>query len=179
MSHPILILGAGLAGLSLARTLTTHRIPFRIFEASPQIRKQSYGITLLSWVYEPLVNKLQLAESEAELKKRTATDSPVGGCGVINNYVTDAHTGATLRPSHGNEMGGPRSYRCSRSKIGHLLMQGLNIEFGNKLVRVETTSSGVFVHFEDGRTAQGSLVVGADGVHSVGKLLLLVVSQVT
>jgi len=34
-------------------------------------------------------------------------------------------------------------------------------------VRVEQTASDATAHFEDGRTATGDLVVGADGIHSV------------
>ena len=167
MTQPVLILGAGLAGLSLARKLSAHSIPVRIFEASPQLRKPSYGITLLSWAYEPLANSLKLG-SVADLRAATATDSLVGGLGVINTPFKDALTGATL-VSHSSSEQNEQSYRCSRFRLSTLLMQGLHVEVGHKLEKVQTNSTGVMVHFVGGQTAEGSLAVGADGVHSAGQ----------
>ena len=169
MAQPVLIVGAGLAGLSLARTLSSHRVPVRIFEASPEIRKYSYGITLLSWAYQPLASTLKLGSVE-ELKAATATDAQVGGSGLISAQVKDAYTGATLLSDPPREPKAPQSYRCSRSKLGQLLAQGLDIEFGCKLDRVEQKASGMQLHFEGGKTAEGSLIVAADGIHSVGEL---------
>lgn len=169
MVQPVLIVGAGLAGLSLARTLSSYRVPVRIFEASPEIRKYSYGITLLSWAYQPLVSNLKLGSLE-ELKAATATDAQVGGSGLISAQVKDAYTGATLLSEPLREPKAPQSYRCSRSKLGQLLAQGLDIEFGCKLDSIEQKASGVQLHFEGGKTAEGSLIVAADGIHSVGNL---------
>src|SRR5262249_50407402 len=42
-----------------------------------------------------------------------------------------------------------------------------------RCVRVEQTASDATAHFEDGRTATGDLVVGADGIHSVIRRALL------
>ncbi|KAL0031237.1 hypothetical protein WJX77_010786 [Trebouxia sp. C0004] len=172
MAQPVLIVGAGLAGLSLARTLSSYRVPVRIFEASPEIRKYSYGITLLSWAYQPLVSTLKLGSVE-QLKAATATDAQVGGSGLISAQVKDAYTGATLLSESPREPKAPQSYRCSRFKLGQLLAQGLDIEFGCKLDRVEQKASGVQLHFEGGKTAQGSLIVAADGIHSVVRKGLL------
>ncbi|KAA6424607.1 MAG: FAD binding domain-containing, partial [Trebouxia sp. A1-2] len=172
MAQPVLIVGAGLAGLSLARTLSSYRVPVRIFEASPEIRKYSYGITLLSWAYQPLVSTLRLGSVE-ELKAATATDAQVGGSGLISAQVKDAYTGATLLSDPPREPTAPQSYRCSRSKLGQLLAQGLDIEFGCKLDRVEQKASGVQLHFEGGKTAEGCLIVAADGIHSVVRKGLL------
>ncbi|MEZ6141964.1 MAG: FAD-dependent oxidoreductase [Zavarzinella sp.] len=37
MKHPIVILGGGLAGLTAARYLRSHQVPFRLFEAGPKL----------------------------------------------------------------------------------------------------------------------------------------------
>ena len=153
MSKPVLIIGAGFAGLSLARTLLAQRIPFRIFDSSPQLRKHSYGVTLLSWAYNPLASMLNLG-SETDLRRSTATDCAVGGLGVITSARNKEQ---------------PDSYRCNRSKLSTLLAQGLDVEFNSKLESIHSSSTGVLVRFEGGETAEGILAVGADGVHSAGQ----------
>ena len=158
MSQPVLVIGAGFAGLSLARTLLAQRIPVRIFDSSPQLRKHNYGVTLLSWVYKPLASMLNLG-SETDLRRSTATDCAVGGLGAIN-------LSGALSASQREEQ--PDSYRCSRSKLSTLLAKGVPVEFNSKLESIQSSSTGVLVHFEGGKTAEGILAVGADGVHSAG-----------
>ena len=166
MTQPVLVVGAGLAGLSLARTLLTRQIPFRVLEASPQLPKYSYGVTLLPWAYEPLVSKLSLA-SASELRRATATDSPIGGAGGISAVYTDIYTGHAV-PSESATAQSRLPYRCSRTRLTDLLAHDLNIEFHKKLKHIDSGSKGVCLHFEDGSAVEGSLAVGADGVHSAG-----------
>lgn len=168
MAQPVLVVGAGLAGLSLARTLSAYKVPVRIFEASPEVRKYSYGITLFSCALEPLISRLKLG-SLLEFQAATATDSQVGGLGVVSFQVKDVFTGATLHSHQLDQHTNLQSYRCSRSKLAELLAYGLDIELGCKLHKIEQKDSGVQLHFENGKTAEGSLIVAADGIHSVGK----------
>jgi cation diffusion facilitator CzcD-associated flavoprotein CzcO len=42
----IIIIGAGLSGLSFARYLQTHQIPFRIFDRADEQKPQGYGLTM-------------------------------------------------------------------------------------------------------------------------------------
>lgn len=166
MSQPVLVIGAGFAGLSLARTLLAQRIPVRIFDSSPQLRRHSYGVTLLSWAYKPLASMLNLG-SETDLRRSTATDCAVGGLGVIN--LSGAEPPFTHSIFQREEQ--PDSYRCSRSKLSTLLAQGVDVEFDSKLESIHSSSTGVLVRFEGGKTAEGILAVGADGVHSAGQFV--------
>ncbi|MCT2585133.1 FAD-dependent monooxygenase [Actinophytocola sp. S1-96] len=45
--------------------------------------------------------------------------------------------------------------------------QGIQIEFGKRLVDTEVTADGVIAYFADGTEARGDLLIGADGAHSV------------
>lgn len=161
MSQPVLIIGAGFAGLSLARTLLSQNIPVRVFDSSPHLRKHSYGITLLSWAYEPLASSLS-SSSVIDLKRSTATDSAVGGLGVLNLPTSSLLSISTTEEQQD-------SYRCSRSKLTELMAQGVDVEFNCKLESIHSSSRGVFVRFKGGETAEGILAVGADGVHSAGQ----------
>ena len=166
MTKPVLIVGAGLASLALARTLLKRNVPFRVLEASPELRKYSYGLTLLPWAYKPLASVLKCGTA-TELTKITATDSAIGGVGTVCTDFKDAYTGASLLTAQQSR----DAYRCSRNKLTQLLVQGVSIQYGSKVEQVENTSNGVLVHFEDGKTLEGSLAVGADGVHSTGVTL--------
>ncbi|KAI0381622.1 hypothetical protein F5Y04DRAFT_254967 [Hypomontagnella monticulosa] len=58
MNMPILIIGAGLSGLTTARLLTNSGIPNIVFEASPPDRSQGFSISLRDWGYEVLLEAL-------------------------------------------------------------------------------------------------------------------------
>ncbi len=44
--------------------------------------------------------------------------------------------------------------------------RGARMEYGKRLIAAESTAAGVSARFTDGSTAQGDLLVGADGLHS-------------
>lgn len=48
------------------------------------------------------------------------------------------------------------------------------IQWGKRVQRIEHDDQGVAVYFEDGTSAQGDILVGADGVKSVGMLSILI-----
>ncbi|MCU1680688.1 MAG: FAD-dependent oxidoreductase [Amycolatopsis sp.] len=50
--------------------------------------------------------------------------------------------------------------------------RGIGLEHGKRLVRVTQSGSGVVAKFEDGSTASGDLLIGADGVHSAVRGLI-------
>lgn len=60
-----------------------------------------------------------------------------------------------------------RRLRLHRQKLRDLLASGLDIREGKKLKTVEELPcGGVKVYFEDGTSAEGSILVGADGNNS-------------
>ncbi|MCO6009669.1 FAD-dependent monooxygenase [Actinoallomurus purpureus] len=50
--------------------------------------------------------------------------------------------------------------------------RGVPIEHGKRLVGAETVGGRVVAHFADGGTAEGDLLVGADGVHSATRSII-------
>ncbi|WP_283136614.1 FAD-dependent oxidoreductase [Rhizohabitans arisaemae] len=50
--------------------------------------------------------------------------------------------------------------------------QGVRIEYGKRLVRVDERPDGVVAFFADGSTADGNVLVGADGIHSTVRSLI-------
>ena len=58
-------------------------------------------------------------------------------------------------------------------------MTNLQIQWGKHVTRIEHDDQGVSVHFQDGTSARGDILVGADGVHSVGKFTIPLTGQRT
>jgi len=77
--------------------------------------------------------------------------------------------------AHGPEDGAPRTLRRAdlyRALRDEAARRGVRIEYGRRLVAVRTPPGGVVAVFEDGTEAEGDLLVGADGVHSVTRTLI-------
>lgn len=67
-----------------------------------------------------------------------------------------------------------RRYRLDRNKLRDLLCTGITVHEGKALASIENLSSGgVKAHFEDGTSATGSIIIGADGNNSVVRKELL------
>jgi 2-polyprenyl-6-methoxyphenol hydroxylase-like FAD-dependent oxidoreductase len=62
---------------------------------------------------------------------------------------------------------------ASRDVFRKILMQHLNVQFSKRFARYEEDRDGVTVHFEDGTTARGSILIGADGANSSVRAQLL------
>jgi 2-polyprenyl-6-methoxyphenol hydroxylase-like FAD-dependent oxidoreductase len=56
--------------------------------------------------------------------------------------------------------------RINREKFRKLLLDGLNVQWNKSIAGFETQPSGVSVKFYDGTTAEGKLLIGADGATS-------------
>jgi len=58
--------------------------------------------------------------------------------------------------------------RAERRRLRTWLATKIPIQWGKRVCRIEQGSNGVSVYFEDGSSAQGDVVIGADGIKSVG-----------
>lgn len=71
--QPIIILGSGIAGLTLSRCLRAKGIASTIYERATSSPRHNYGITLHESAYNPLLKVLDLEEHN--FRRRTAVDS--------------------------------------------------------------------------------------------------------
>ena len=75
--------------------------------------------------------------------------------------------------------GSTKIYNADRRVLRNLMITGLlmhdaeSVQFGKKLIHYEVLDDGVMVHFEDGSTVMGSLLIGADGSRSIVRRQLL------
>lgn len=190
IQQPILILGAGISGLSLAQGLLKSNIPFRIYERDTHfnLRAQGYrvriigsGIEALQTVLPPALYSRLEASCAINAHGGVGTNTKLDALSAeeIENFFGKAgppsmggHSGSggpgTGRPGMQKPEGSPQPLNADRMVLRSVLMRGLeeHVEFGKEFSAYEITPSGVIIRFSDGSEAQGSLLVGADGAGS-------------
>lgn len=67
--------------------------------------------------------------------------------------------------------------RANRSRLRDWLATNIDIQWNRKVTRIEETEDAVKVVFEDGSIATGDVLVGADGVNSIGMYENSILSQ--
>ncbi|KAF7541892.1 hypothetical protein G7054_g221 [Neopestalotiopsis clavispora] len=155
----VLIAGGGIVGLTIAQGCRENGIPYTVFERdTDESRRHGWALTL-HWVLDALERTIG-PERAAKLPKAVVDSTLRKDQG--NFLFLNAETCETrfrIPPSK-------RRLRLHRQKFRDVLTDGLNIQDGKYLVRVEEIEGGVRAHFEDGTFADGTILVGADGNNS-------------
>jgi 2-polyprenyl-6-methoxyphenol hydroxylase-like FAD-dependent oxidoreductase len=165
----VLIIGAGIAGLTAALSLHQIGVECRIFESVDTIEPLGVGINTLPHAVREL--------TELGLQDRlAATAIPTGEL---------AYYSARGQPIWSEPRGLEAGYHwpqfsIHRGALQMILLDAVRerlgpecIETGHHLYGWDTTTSGVRAHFIDRRSGEprgsvhGSLLIGADGIHSV------------
>jgi 2-polyprenyl-6-methoxyphenol hydroxylase-like FAD-dependent oxidoreductase len=158
---PILIIGAGIVGLTLAQALKKRCIPFLIFERSSPAsiqNQQGWGLTIhwalphFQYCLPPDIFK-GLNEIQVDLEQ-ARNDT---GRFLFLDLKT-AEPKYVIPPS--------KRLRIHRGRLRDLLSEGIEIQWGKNLMSITRTKDAVVAHFEDGTTIEGALLVGADGSSS-------------
>ncbi|WP_221353702.1 FAD-dependent oxidoreductase [Streptomyces beigongshangae] len=161
MAH-ILVIGGGIAGTAAALALHRAGSDVTVHEAHPESAGDIGAfLTLASNGMRALA---QLDASAAV----TAVGFPLRSMRVLDG------SGAEVARVPLGEAADPLlRYRClPRGDLAAALQaeaarRGIGIRHGARLASVRDTPDGVTVHFTDGSTATGDLLVGADGLNSV------------
>jgi 2-polyprenyl-6-methoxyphenol hydroxylase-like FAD-dependent oxidoreductase len=163
----ILIVGGGIAGLTLAAALRRRHIEATIVEKVPRYDDVGYMIGL--WpMGRRVLDRLDLGRRFGELTV------------PVNDYVVHADGGRRLRRfDFGNRLGDDVPRVLKRAALLELLRssdEGIEVRMACTVDEVEQTDQVVRVRFNDGETAEYDLVVGADGIGS--RLRRLVAGEV-
>lgn len=150
-----IIIGAGIGGLTTALALQQRGISFEIYEAAPELRPIGAGIWLggnAMNVYERL--------GMADILKANAVF-------LESVYIRDI-TGRLLQHVDNLEIKrlfGNGTHAIHRGTLQQILADAVKapIHLGKRCKAVH----GNVVLFEDGSTATGDLIIGADGIRSV------------
>ena len=171
----VLIAGAGLGGLALAQSLRRAGIVVRVFErdSSPWDRPQGYRLHLdadaigaLDEVLPPQLHAVFEATAQRTEPYTTILDTDLS---VIKRLPMHDDVG-DVWPAR---RGAAEHCNVDRATLRQIPLAGLDdaVEYDRKLVAHESRADGVVAHFEDGSTAAGSVLVGADGIRSIVRAL--------
>ncbi|MFF7408266.1 FAD-dependent monooxygenase [Streptomyces lydicus] len=167
-----LIIGGGIAGAVTAMALQKAGITSEVFEAYPT-GADDVGAFLI--VFANGLEALRVIDAHGPVVDHSFPARRVEFHG---------NDGARLgeRPIAGTEQGdglGPRTLR--RATLYQVLhaeaaRRGIPVRHGKRLVGAETVATAggkrVVATFADGSTAEGDLLIGADGLHSVTRTLI-------
>lgn len=181
---PILISGAGLSGLLLSRSLRRYGIPFELYErdAHVAVRGQGYRIRLSSDGLTALESVLN--PSEMEDLRAGAAQTGQGGIHALDGVTGESTPSEKLDGGGAKSSGRPKLggdvVGIARGFLRKELLKGLEDKVnwnkhvmgyaysqGRQEEKIDDSNSGVFAIFADGtRSPEGSMLIGADGVHS-------------
>lgn len=167
----VLIIGAGLGGLTLAQSLCRAGIDFEIFErdSSPFDRPQGYRLHLdadaINAAREVLPPELQALFEATSQRTEPFTTILGTDLSVVKRIPTGDEGSGGPWPAHN---GSPEHTNVDRATLRQILLAGLGdrIRCGKALDRYEQTGASVVAHFADGSIAKGQVLAGADGIRS-------------
>lgn len=166
---PIVIVEAGISGLSAARLLKQRGMPCVVFEQSTQEKSQGYAITVRDWAFEPLLDGIG-GVLVSDFQKGVAVDRELGGTGWVDLTFRNNGTGETLfNPQKSQKSNRVSLFRANRSVLRDWLGRGVDIRYGYKLKAIEGGPGNVKAIFENDEEIEGSMLIAADGVNSGGK----------
>jgi FAD-dependent urate hydroxylase len=154
-----IIIGAGIGGLTTGIALKRAGYHIEIYDRVRELRPVGAGISL--WTNGvKVMNWLGLGDKLAAIG------------GEMNRMEYISHTNESL--NHVNllpliETVGQRPYPVSRSELQEMLFDEVgaqSVQLQKKCIAVQEDPGSVTAIFEDGSTATGDILIGADGVRS-------------
>ncbi|KAF9309956.1 hypothetical protein BGZ91_007231 [Linnemannia elongata] len=157
----VLIVGAGLGGLTLGAILQKTDIPYEIFERAAEVKPLGSGITLNATV-APLMRQLGIYD-EFVAMSNIVPAVQVGNEEreiqfSFSNYFDEATTrfGAETRL-----LPRPKLY-----DLFHRQVPKERIHMSKKILSTTQGGNGILIRCSDGTEYEGDILVGADGAHS-------------
>jgi salicylate hydroxylase/6-hydroxynicotinate 3-monooxygenase len=163
--NTVAVVGAGIGGLTAANTLGQAGFDVQVYEQASQFARVGAGIQMLPNPMKAL-RRLGLEDQLREL-----------AFAPVSHLDRDWDSGAVTNdmPMPEERFGAP--YLClHRAELHRSLAEQVpvgRVHLGKRLVGLEPRGERVTLAFEDGTRVEADAVVGADGVHSLVREILL------
>ncbi|KAK4155973.1 hypothetical protein C8A00DRAFT_41448 [Chaetomidium leptoderma] len=157
----VLVIGAGSAGLLMGQVFKKAGIDVSVFEQddSPSARPRDWNFGVYwaqSRIEECLTPELNAlidtVQTDSSYRRYEGSVCPIRN-GVTGELLKDIAT--------------PYAIRLRRRAWLHLISTGLDVRYGKRLQSIDTSEEAVSATFTDGTVETGTLLIGADGAHSV------------
>jgi 2-polyprenyl-6-methoxyphenol hydroxylase-like FAD-dependent oxidoreductase len=163
-----LVIGSGVSGLATALSLQKAGHTAVVYEAYAGPSDGIGGFLTLAVNGFDALNTLGVKQAAAELGFSTPRMSMY--LGSTGRHLIDFEFGGTLPD-------GTTARTLTRSELYGLLRteatrSGIRIEYGKRLSAVTEAPDGVTAVFDDGTSAGGDLLIGADGLRSTVRTLI-------
>ena len=159
------IIGAGMGGLTVAATLRRAGFDAQVYEQAARFERVGAGIQMMP-------NSMQvLRQIGVEEKLRAAAFEP------YSHLNRESDTGRVIRelPMPESLFGAP--YLCMHRAVLHDALASVVpagvIHLNRKLAGLDQSDDQVTLTFTDGARAQADAVIGADGVHSLVREIII------
>ncbi|KAJ6130946.1 hypothetical protein N7523_001406 [Penicillium sp. IBT 18751x] len=167
--EPVLIVGAGIVGLTLGQALKEKNIPFEIYErdATPDARGQGWAITL-HWALEYM--KKMLPEKTLTRIRDIQVDPDIARHDSGNFLFINLETGEPKFKIPPNVR-----WRVNREKMRRALLLGIedHVHWDRRVVGLNLQDvNQVQLVFADQTTVTGRIVVGIEGSRSMVRQIL-------
>jgi salicylate hydroxylase len=156
----VVIIGAGIAGVTTAAALDRAGVPYQIYEQAGELGEVGAGVQLA-----PNSTRLLQRLPGIRLADRAVTPSAIR----MHHWESGDMLATTMLGQACLERYGAPYYTFHRADL-HRLLRDLvpaeKVALSQRCVGVKETSDGAEVSFADGSTVTADVVVGADGIHS-------------
>ncbi|TDV57328.1 FAD-dependent monooxygenase [Actinophytocola oryzae] len=162
----IVVVGAGIAGLTTAAALARAGVPCTVYEQTGELGEVGAGIQLA-----PNATRLLQRLGSIHLEDRGVAPEAI----EMHRWDDGDVLGTTVLGQACLDRFGAPYYTFHRADLHRLLRDLLPAEslvLGHRCVAVHETADGAEVRFADGSAVTADLVIGADGIHSVARRLL-------
>lgn len=157
----VLIVGAGIAGMSAAIALRRTGTAVDLIDIEPDPRVAGAGLTITG----PTLRALKQLGVYDAVAAQGYVGEGIRVCGVDGTHIRDIVTPmppeAGVRGSGG--IGRPALYRILSSQV---LAGAVRPRLGLSAVKIAQDTAGVDVTFSDGTAGRYDMVIGADGIYS-------------
>ena len=161
--NEVLIVGAGIGGLTLALELHRRGIACRIFESAPQIKAVGVGINLLPHAMQVL-GELGLEPALAKVAVETQEAAFFNRFGQLIYREPLGRRAGYAWPQ----------FSIHRGELQAILLEAVKgrlgadrLELGWHCLGFDQDETGVKLKFKDRQPVKGRFVIGCDGIHSV------------
>ncbi|KAF9277910.1 hypothetical protein BGZ68_008912 [Mortierella alpina] len=155
----VLIVGAGVGGITLAILLEKAGVPYDVYERAVEVKPLGAAIYLGPNV-APLFRQIGIYD------EFVAHSKP---CESINVFTEHREPSFDIDFGPVKEMGGSDGYIITRPILYDILLKRVppeRIHNSKKVLSLMQNEYGVMIRFSDGTTADGDILVGADGAYS-------------